>query len=203
MPRRSADSGATSAKPASKQLAQGHHRHGARNQGGQARRSSSGSSSIPRCRRKPSPIPVDSRLLEIARAQGRQRGKARRHQSEADLCQGRQGAAPQGRRLCPCQAVQAPAQCRQAAAYDPGRRPARSETQAERLRLRSESAHDDRRSERPGSNAPSASARNSRKTRTSSMRCMPRKSSASAKARPASPMSSASRSAWRSPTSAA
>jgi IS5 family transposase len=52
-------------------------------------------------------------------------------------------------------------------------------------------------------NVPSAFAPNSARTKTSSTRCTPPKLNASAKARPESPMSSASRSVWPSPTSKA
>ena len=43
--------------------------------------------------------PVDSRLLENSSPQGRQRCAARGHRAQADVCQGRQDAAPPGRRL--------------------------------------------------------------------------------------------------------
>ena len=68
--------------------------------------------------------PVDSRLLEVA-PQGDQRCPACRHRVQTDLRQGRQDAAPQGRRLRACQTVQAPAQDRQAPAHDSRRVDAR------------------------------------------------------------------------------
>lgn len=54
--------------------------------------------------------PVDSWLLEIARHKVARCRQTRGHRLEADLCPGAQDASAQGRRLRPCQAVQAAAQ---------------------------------------------------------------------------------------------
>ena len=74
--------------------------------------------------------PVDSRLLEKSPPQGGQRRQARRDQVQADIRQSRQGAAPQGRRLRPCQTVSPPEENRQAPTHDPGHRDARGAAQA-------------------------------------------------------------------------
>ena len=74
--------------------------------------------------------PVDSRLLEKSPPQGGQRRQARRDQVQADIRQSRQGTAPQGRRLRPCQTVPPPEENRQAPTHDPGHRDARGAAQA-------------------------------------------------------------------------
>lgn len=51
--------------------------------------------------------PVDSRLLEIARGKIAQAARRGWHHLEANLREGRQGAAPKGWWLCPCQAIPA------------------------------------------------------------------------------------------------
>ena len=102
--------------------------------------------------------PVDSRLLEKSAPQGCQCRQAIGHGAEADVCQGRQAASPQGRRLRrarthnrpedglrlargwasgparparPRQAVQTAAPHRQAPTHDPGRAHARCAARAE------------------------------------------------------------------------
>jgi hypothetical protein len=68
--------------------------------------------------------PVDSRLLEIARAKVVQAAKfAGIGLKQTFAKEGRKTAA-QGRRLRPCQTVQAAAARRQTATHDPGHRPA-------------------------------------------------------------------------------
>ncbi len=64
--------------------------------------------------------PTDSRLLEVAREKIARLARARWHPAQADPRAQGQDAAPQGRRLRPRQAVQAPAPRAQAPAHDPG-----------------------------------------------------------------------------------
>jgi hypothetical protein len=110
-------------------VAQGHHRLRGADQGGAPGRAGAGDRGLDRAVQGHRP-PGGQPAAGDRTPQGGQCGQALRHQSEADLCQGGQDAAPPGRWLRPCQAVQAPAQDGQSPAHDPGRGDARGAAQA-------------------------------------------------------------------------
>ena len=83
--------------------------------------------------------PTDSRLLEIARHKVVRPPSVRASRSSRPSSE-RASAAPQGRRLCARQAVQAPAQDGQAPAHDPRHRAAMRSLAASMARLQTDAA---------------------------------------------------------------